>query len=227
MLSDVDLAHIGFLIGDRRRAGMLLALLGGEDLPAGELGARVGASSSLASAHLNRLREAGLVRAERVGRRRLYRIAGPDVAQALEALVAVAPGRPATSLREARQGEALRHARTCYDHLAGELGVALTDALRRQGSLDLTDAGFALTPTGRRRLTELGVDIASAQAGRRTFIRHCIDWTERRPHLAGALGAAIATRFFDLGWVSRRSGSRALDITPVGSQELRARFGLG
>lgn len=227
MLADVDLAQIGSLIGDRRRAGMLLALLGGEDLPAGELGARVGASSSLASAHLNRLRDSGLVTARRIGRRRLYRIAGPEVAEALEALVAVAPGRPARSLRESRQGEALAHARTCYDHVAGELGVALTDALTRQGTLRLSDAGFALTARGRERLGALGVDVASAQAARRTFIRHCIDWTERRPHLAGALGAAIADRLFELQWVSRREGSRALQITPSGARELRAHFGLG
>ena len=227
MLADVDLAHIGALIGDRRRAGMLLALLGGEDLPAGELGARVGASSSLASAHLNRLRDGGLITATRIGRRRLYRIAGPEVAEALEGLVSVAPTRHARSLRESRQGEALRRARTCYDHLAGELGVGLTEALARQGTLRRDDAGLALTDSGRHRLSALGVDIASAQASRRAFTRQCVDWTERRPHLAGALGAAIAARLLDLEWISRRSGSRALEVTPAGSRELRARFGLG
>ncbi len=227
MLADVDLAQIGALIGDRRRAGMLLALLGGEDLPAGEVGARVGASSSLASAHLNRLREGGLVTVRRVGRRRLYRIAGPDIAEALEALAALAPSRPARSLRESRQGEALRQARTCYDHLAGELGVGLTEALRRQGVLRFGDAGFALTDLGHTRLSALGVDVEAAHAGRRTFIRHCVDWTERRPHLAGALGAAITTRCFELDWVKRRPGSRAVEITPMGAREFRARFGLG
>lgn len=227
MLADVDLAHLGALIGDRRRAGMLLALLGGEALPAGELGARVGASSSLASAHLQRLRESGLITVQRDGRRRLYRIAGDEVAEALEALMAIAPGRPARSLRESRHGEALRHARTCYDHLAGELGVALTDALQRQDMLRMGDGAFALTDRGVVRLAALGVEVDRARASRRAFARYCIDWTERRPHLAGSLGAALATRLLELGWVSRRPGSRALSITPTGARELRARFGVG
>lgn len=226
MLVDADLAHVGALIGDRRRAAMLLALLGGEELPARELAARAGASSSLASAHLGKLLEGGLVSAERHGRERRYRISSPEVASAMEALVGVAPARPARSLKESRQGEAIRRARTCYDHLAGELGVGLTDALVRQGVLRTTSSGFDLTPGGQRRLTELGVDVEAARNRRRTFIRHCIDWTERRPHLAGALGAALTARLLELDWVARRPGSRALDITPAGGRELRRRFGL-
>ena len=226
MLVDADLAHVGALLGDRRRAAMLLALLGGEELPARELAARAGASSSLASAHLGKLLEGGLVSAQRAGRERRYRISNPDVAEALEALVGLAPARQANSLRESRQGEAIRRARTCYDHLAGELGVGLTDALVRQGVLRSSASGFELTASGDRRLHDLGVDVQAARARRRTFIRHCIDWTERRPHLAGALGAALAARLLELDWVTRRSGSRALDVTPTGARELRRRFGL-
>ena len=225
-LADVDLARVGALIGDRRRAGMLLALHGGEELTAGELAARVGASSSLASAHLTRLLEGGLVRAERAGRTRRYRIAGADVAEALEALGQLAPARIAGSLREVREGNALRRARTCYDHLAGELGVGLTDALTRQGVLTSDGGCFVLTVPGERRLDVLGVDVGAARSSHRAFARQCIDWTERRPHLAGALGAAVAQRLFELDWIERVPGGRALSLTPQGAGELRARFAL-
>jgi DNA-binding transcriptional ArsR family regulator len=225
-MADVDLARVGALIGDRRRAGMLLALLGGQELTAGELAARVGASSSLASAHLTRLLEGGLVCAERAGRTRRYRIADPEVAEALEALGQLAPPRFAGSLREVREGNALRRARTCYDHLAGELGVGLTDALVRQGVLSGADGCFSLTGPGAQRLHALGVDVASARSSRRVFARQCVDWTERRPHLAGALGAALAKRLFELDWIERLPGGRALRLTEQGAGELRARFAL-
>jgi DNA-binding transcriptional ArsR family regulator len=225
-MADVDLARVGALIGDRRRAGMLLALLSGQELTAGELAARAGASSSLASAHLTRLLAGGMVCAERSGRTRRYRIASPEVAEALEALGQLAPPRPAQSLREVRAANALRHARTCYDHLAGELGVGLTDALIRQGVLASSDGGLALTRPGELRLQALGVDVAAARASRRVFARQCIDWTERRPHLAGALGAAVAGRLFELGWIERLPGGRALTLTTDGAGELRARFAL-
>jgi DNA-binding transcriptional ArsR family regulator len=224
--ADADLARVGALIGDRRRATMLLALLGGEELTASELAARAGASSSLASAHLSKLLGGRLLDVERHGRTRRYRIATPEVAEALEALSALAPPRPAQSLREVRAGEALRHGRTCYDHLAGELGVGLTDAMVRQGTLTPADGSFTLTDPGERRLRELGVDLTAARAARRSFARQCIDWTERQPHLAGALGAALAERLFALGWIERRPGVRALVLTPLGSGELRARFAL-
>lgn len=226
MLADADLAAIASLIGDRRRAGILLALLGGEALPAGELAARTGASSSLASAHLSKLLDGGLVLAERVGRERHYRIAGPEIAHALEALMAVAPERAAASFSESSRGRAIRRARTCYDHLAGELGVGLTEALERQGML--TDAGgaYTLTPSGERRLQALGLDLDALRHSRRPFARQCRDWTERRPHLAGSLGAAIAARMLELRWLKRLPNSRALAVTPQGVRELRSRFAL-
>lgn len=226
MLADADLAHLGALLGDARRAAMLLALMSGEELAAGELAARAGASSSLAAAHLAKLRDGGLISARRQGRERRYRLAGPAVAEALENLLALAPARAPRSLRESNRGAAIQRARTCYDHLAGELGVGLTEALERQGALETTDCGYALTRSGTRRLSDLGVDLTSARLGRRAFTRQCLDWTVRRPHLAGALGAALAARFFELEWVSRRPGSRALMVTPTGASELRARFGL-
>jgi DNA-binding transcriptional ArsR family regulator len=226
MLADADLATVASLIGDRRRAGILLALLGGEALPARELASRIGASSSLASAHLAKLLDGGLVEAQRRGRERHYRIAAPEVARALEGLLAIAPHRPPATLRESARGRAIRRARTCYDHLAGELGVGLTEALERQGSLTGADGAYVLTATGERRLRALGLDLDALRRRRRPFARQCADWTERRPHLAGSLGAALADRMLELRWVERLPNSRALAVTPQGARELRSRFAL-
>jgi DNA-binding transcriptional ArsR family regulator len=226
MLADADLATIAALIGDRRRAGILLALMGGQELPAHELAARVGASSSLASAHLTKLLAGGLLSADRRGRERYYRIADQQTAQALEGLLAIAPGRAARTLRESRRGEAIRHARTCYDHLAGELGVGLTEALQHQHLITAHDAGYTLTAAGETRLQALGIDVTAARRQRRAFARQCVDWTHRRPHLAGALGATIAEQLLALNWLRRIPNSRALVITPSGKQQLRTQFAL-
>jgi DNA-binding transcriptional ArsR family regulator len=226
MLADADLASVGRTLGDELRAAFLLALLGGEELPAGALASRSGASSSLASAHLSKLLEAGFVCARRQGRHRLYRIASDEVAAAIEGLLAIAPHKPVNSLRSAKEAAAIREARTCYDHLAGQLGVALTEALEQQGVLRSADAGWQLTATGETRLRELGVEVAELRQVRRPLLRQCVDWTERRPHLAGALGAAIATRLLQLGWIVRVPDSRAVAVTPVGARHLRADFAL-
>jgi DNA-binding transcriptional ArsR family regulator len=224
MLADADLAKVAGLIGDPHRASFLLALIGGGECSAGELADRAGASSSLASGHLAKLLDGGLVLAERRGRRRYYRLAGPEVARAIEGLLAIAPERRAASLRESTRGEAIRRARTCYDHLAGRLGVALTDSLGAQGVVCVADDGWSLTDTGRRRLEAFGVDVGALETRRRTLIRPCLDWTERRPHLAGALGASLAERIVELGWVERLPQTRALRITAAGARELRREF---
>ena len=201
---------------------MLLALLGGEELPARELAARAGASSSLASSHLAKLIGGGLLCAERRGRNRYYRLADRHIAEAIEAILAIAPQRRARGLRESSQGEAIRHARTCYDHLAGEFGVALTDSLEQQRLIGAPDDGFPLTPAGRQRLSALGLDIEALQNGRRALTRPCLDWTERRAHLAGSLGAALAARLLELDWIRRRSDTRAVSVTDAGRRRLRA-----
>jgi DNA-binding transcriptional ArsR family regulator len=221
MLADADLAKVAALIGDPHRAGFLLALAGGGECSAGELARRTGASTSLASGHLAKLREGGLVEAERRGRNRYYRLAGAEVAEAIEGLLAIAPQRPAASLRESTRGEAIRTARTCYDHFAGGLGVRLTAALERERVLRPAGDGWSLTPAGRERLERLGVDIDGLESARRTMIRSCLDWTERRPHLAGGLGAALAERILELGWVTRLPGTRAVLVTPDGARQLR------
>ena len=211
-------------MGDPNRASMLLALLGGDELPAGELAARAGASSSLASAHLAKLTAGGLVVAERRGRNRYFRLADRGVADAIEAMLTIAPERRARSLRESNRGEAIRHARTCYDHLAGELGVALTDSLVHRGLIGAHSDGYPLTPTGDRRLRALGIDVDGLRGQRRALTRACLDWTERRPHLAGSLGAALATRLLELEWVRRRPDTRAVTVTDAGRRQLRARL---
>jgi hypothetical protein len=148
------------------------------------------------------------------------------VADVLEAMMALAPARRATGLREARHGDAIRRARTCYDHLAGELGVAVTDGLARQGVIELHGGGVTLTDPGRIRLQRLGVDVEAARARRRAFARTCVDWTERRPHLAGALGAALTRRMLDAGWVIRMPATRAVTVTDLGARALRSEFGV-
>jgi DNA-binding transcriptional ArsR family regulator len=226
MLADADLAAMGRALGDSHRARFVLALLGGEELAAGQLAARAGTSSSLTSAHLARLLESGLVTVETRGRRRYYKIASPHVAQSVESLLTIAPHQEANSLRDAARGTSLQRARTCYDHLAGRLGVALADAFERDGVLAPAAGGWDLTSGGRRRLEVLGLDIAALRPGRRPFLRPCLDWTERRPHLAGALGRALADRLLDLGWVRRSPQSRAIVITAPGERQLLAEFAI-
>jgi DNA-binding transcriptional ArsR family regulator len=224
MLADADLAAVGRMLADTHRARFVLALLGGQELTAGELASRAGTSSSLASAHLAKLLESGLLSARKQGRRRYYRLASPGVARAIEALLAIAPHSSATGLANVARGKALQRARTCYDHLAGQLGVALADAFEEHQFIAATDSGWELTTCGERRLGTLGLDTGTLHRGRRPILRPCFDWTERRPHMAGLLGQALATRLLDLGWVRRTASTRALLITPLGQQELLAEF---
>ena len=224
MLADVDLAAVGRMLGDTHRSHFLLDLLGGDELTAGALAIRSGASSSLASAHLGKLLEAGLIGVRRSGRQRLYRLTGPEVAQAIEALLAIAPPHPAAGLRDSSRGEAIRRARTCYDHLAGRLGVALADAFEHRCIIRSHGDRWVLTNRGERELAEFGLDLGELRRRRRAFLRPCLDWSERRPHVAGALGAGVAARFLELDWVRRLPDSRALSLTPAGEAELRARF---
>jgi DNA-binding transcriptional ArsR family regulator len=221
MIADADIAALGAVLADEGRAAMLLALLGGDAITAGDLARIAHRSPSGASAHLRRLCDAGIVVAEDRGRNRFFRLSGPDVADALEALARVAPPRPVRSLRQCEAAHALKRARTCYDHLAGELGVALADALVERELLAVDDACFRLTPTGDAWLGALGIETAALARRRRSQARACIDWTERRPHLGGAVGAAVAETFFARGWVRRLPGGRAIAVSRAGSTWLR------
>jgi len=188
---------------------------------AAELAEAARVSAPTASAHLSKMAAAGLVAVEAAGRHRRYSLAGADVAAAVEALAALAP--PPTEPRARMQ--ALAEARTCYDHLAGRLGVAVARSLVRRGALERSGDRFALTPSGRAYFTEtLGVDVEAALREKRPLARCCLDWTEREPHLAGALGAALARRCLEAGWVERRQASRALKVTSAGSSIFLSQF---
>jgi hypothetical protein len=151
-------------------------------------------------------------------------VGGQEMAQAIEALLAIAPRQAVTGLTGVTRGKALQRARTCYDHLAGQLGVALADALEQQRVLTPAAGGWVLTSQGERRLGALGLDIGALRRSRRSFLRPCLDWTERRPHVAGMLGRVLAGRLLDLGWVRRAEATRAVLITPLGEQQLLAEF---
>jgi len=223
---DVDVAAAAALIGEPTRAVLLLALIEEATLPASELAARARVAASTASEHLARLVAGGLIVGERQGRHRYYRLADPAVATAVEALSAIAPEMPVRALREAAIGEAIRYARTCYDHLAGRLGVELTSSLERDHVLILKGDSYSLGRAARTRLAEIGIDLGELEQQRRTLVRPCLDWSERRRHVAGALGAVLARRLFELEWLRTRNGNRSVEVTPLGQARLLAEFGV-
>lgn len=221
-----SLAEIAALVGNPARANILLALLGGRALTAGELAYTAGVSPQTTSGHLGRLVEAGLLIVKKQGRHAYYQLGSPRVGPMLEGIMAVTADRSPPPPSRWRGEEALRTARTCYDHLAGRLGVALLDALAAAGHVALDGDGGVVTASGAGFLTAFGIGLDRLSAGRRTFCRPCLDWSERRPHLAGALGAALAERCFALGWLQRRAGSRAVTISAAGRHGFDDRFGI-
>jgi DNA-binding transcriptional ArsR family regulator len=220
------IAEIGALIGDPARACMLGSLVDGRARTATELALIAGIAPPTASSHLARLVEGRLLAVERQGRHRYYRLAGPQVAAALEALAVLAAGGPPRHRPPGPREAALRLARTCYDHLAGRLGVALTEAMLRDRLLAADGADYAVTAAGAARLAALAIDLEPLRRQRRCLARACLDWSERRPHLAGALGAALADRLFQLGWLDRLPESRGVRITGAGRDGLAATFAL-
>jgi len=221
MDSESDVPAVTRVLANRARLAMLELLMDGRAHPAGDLAREAGVALSTASGHLAELARAGLVEAEPAGRQRRYRLSRPEVARAIEALAVIAPRRRVSSLRAASAAERLRDGRTCYDHLAGRLGVGITDALLARRALRASDGGFDLTGSGERLLGGIGVDVGAARERRRAFALACLDWTERRSHLAGALGAELCDRLFAIGWVERRGSGRAAALTESGSEGLR------
>jgi DNA-binding transcriptional ArsR family regulator len=212
-----ELAAWAKMLADATRATVCLALLDGRAWTATELAKLAGVSRPTISEHLNLLVDGGLLTEVRQGRHRYVRLAGPDTAELLEGLAALAPRRTelATSLAAASKRDAFARARTCYDHFAGKLGVALTDTMTQRGLLDWSD-GIALTPEGSDWLDQLGIVVEPRRG--RPAVRSCLDVTERRPHLAGAVGAALCAHALRQGWVTRITGGRALKVTDsVGS----------
>ena len=226
MTADVRIAEVAALVGDPARANILAALMGGQALTAGELVQAAGVSPQTTSGHLGKLTDGRLIACIKQGRHRYYRIATPRVAEMLEGIMAVVADSPPRHRPASRLDDAMRNARTCYDHFAGRLGVGITDALCAHGQLVLTDEGGEVTDRGVTFLQEFGVDLAAARSRRRIFCRPCLDWTERRPHLGGTVGAALAERCFDLKWLQRMRDSRALIVTPAGRRGLNDTFGL-
>lgn len=248
---DADIAAVATLFGEPSRARVMAALVDGRALPASALAAEAGVSAPAMSAHLAKLLNSGLVTVEPSGRHRYYRLAGPKVAAVLEAMAVLAPQRPITSLRQGTKAEAMRRARTCYDHLAGRLGSDLTAALLDAGALEPVDGNLctdrrpgdplaAAIPRGNEAyrlgdgagpvFADLGVDIDAAilAAGRtgRLPLRFCVDWTEQRHHLAGQLGAELCRSFVDRGWIERVPQQRAVRITHAGRTGLAAKLGV-
>ena len=220
------IAIIAALIGDPARANILSALMGGQALTAGELSWHAGVGAPTTSGHLAKLTEAGLLEVERQGRHRYYRLASPDIAQAMESLMAVATAGPRRHRPPGPKDEALRAARTCYDHLAGRLGTALADRLNDLGLVILGDGGALVTEEGRGFLDGLGLRFPESGESRRPLCRTCLDWSERRPHLAGRLGAALLTCSLERGWIVRIPDSRAVTITDAGSEGFATVFGI-
>ena len=220
MTGDADIAAIGALIGDRTRARFLCELVGGESRRASELASAAGVSRATASFHLGRLLAANLLEVSTDGRHRTYRLAGAEVAQAIEALQRIAPRQAIRSLRAAANVDKLSHARFCYDHLAGRLAIELVEAMTAAGLITFQGDRFEVTEQGTSWFGELGIDVAKLRTARRSFARACLDWSERRPHLAGALGAALAARLLELDWIERAPHSRAARLTPKGRARL-------
>jgi DNA-binding transcriptional ArsR family regulator len=218
---DRDLAAVARLIGDPARAAILRALADGREWPAGELARQAGVHPATATAHLHRLAQGGLVCVRVQGRHRYHRLAGVQVAAALEALAQLAPPLEIRSLRQDQQAQRLAEARTCYDHLAGRRGVELRERLLETGALRLIgERDHELTERGERLVAGLGVELAPLRASRRIFARSCLDWTDRRPHLAGVLPAMLTARFIALGWLVPGSG-RELHVAAEYSQNLQ------
>jgi DNA-binding transcriptional ArsR family regulator len=234
---DTDIAPAAALMADPTRATMLRALIPDRPLAAGELARLAGVSAATASFHLAKLMEGGMIAVARQGRHRYYRLASHEVAAALEALGLIGQVLPVRTLRQSREATALAEARTCYDHLAGRAGVGLLDAMLVRGLLredDFSrtipgasaDSRFEVTGAGAGTLGSFGLNMGEIRRSRRRFAGACIDWTQRRWHLNGALAAAITTRLFELGWIEHGQRRRSVRITPAGAEGLALTFGL-
>ena len=226
MTTGAKMAVIASLVGESGRARMLIALMDGRALTATELAQLAGVSASTASGHLGKLTQAGLLAVLPQGRHRYFRLASPAVARLLEGIMVVA-GEPTSERPEPRVGRLLREARTCYDHLAGRLGVALTDALVQKGAIELGDEAGRVTEFGESFLQSFGISLSPPKRqSRRLYCRPCLDWSERRFHLAGVLGSALLARTLELGWIIRANEGRAVSVTPKGRRGFSDRFGM-
>ncbi|MDM9626698.1 helix-turn-helix transcriptional regulator [Rhizobium sp. S152] len=219
-----DIAQIGALIGDPARANMLTALMGGKALTATELAAAGGITLQTASTHLAKLEAGRLLAQRKQGRHRYFTLADDAVGKLLESIMGFAAGRGHLRHQPGPKEPALRKARICYDHLAGDYGVRMLDSLVARGAIDAVGDGLALTAKGEDTFKCIGINVADLKTSRRPLCRSCLDWSERRAHLAGSLGKALLASFFDKGWARRTAGSRSVIFSPEGERRFLALF---
>lgn len=219
MKAGTDLAQIGSLVGDPARANMLAALMGGMALTASELAQEAGVTLSTASAHLSKLADGGLISMAKQGRHRYYALAEPRVAAMLESIMGVAASLGPKRVLPGPRDRALREARVCYDHLAGEMGVAMLDSFVGRGFIELNDGHPLLSEEGASFFTSLDIDVEGIRWKRRPLCRTCLDWSVRRAHLAGGLGGAMLEKILAKGWARREDNSRIIRFTPMGRRE--------
>jgi len=220
------IAEVADLIGDAARANILSALMGGQPLTAGELARHAGVTPQTTSGHLGKLADAQLISVEKQGRHRYYRLTSPDVAHAIHALMALAANGPKRHHPIGPKDLALRFARTCYDHIAGRLAIAVTDAVTDKGYVLLADGAGLITNEGQRFFRDFGIKLDQVARHKRPVCRTCLDWSERLPHLAGRLGAQLLDRSLELGWIKRTTESRALSLTRPGEIGFSSTFNL-
>ena len=219
------MAMIASLVGDPARSNMLTALMSGRALTATELAQEAGITPQTASSHLAKLEAGHLVVPEKQGRHRYFRLSGPDVATVLEGLMGLAARAGHLRVRTGPSDPGLRRARVCYDHLAGDLGVRMLDSMTEKGLLRAQKDSVALTSQGERFVADLGIDLSALGGSRRPLCKTCLDWSVRRSHLAGSLGAAILSRFYELNWAKREKGNRVVTFSPKGATRFNALFG--
>ncbi len=222
-----DIAHIAALIGDPARANMLTALMSGKALTVSELAEEAGVTIQTASSHLSKLDDGGLLRPRKQGRHKYFSLASDDVAHVLEALMGLAAGSGHLRKRTGPRDAALRQARVCYNHLAGDRGTQMFDSLIAQGHLTLISDDLILTQSGHAFVTELGIDLTELRKNKSPLCRECLDWSERRSHLAGGLGRAFLRRFEDLSWAKRDAKTRVVSFTATGAKEFEKLFSVG
>ncbi len=222
-----DIAHIAALIGDPARANMLTALMSGRALTVSELAEEAGVTIQTASSHLSKLDDGGLLRPRKQGRHKYFSLASDDVAHVLEALMGLAAGSGHLRKRTGPKDAALRQARVCYNHLAGDMGTQMFDSLIAQGHLTLISDDLILTQSGQAFVAELGIDLTELRKNKSPLCRECLDWSERRSHLAGGLGRAFLRRFEDLSWAKRDAKTRVVSFTATGAKEFEKLFSVG
>ncbi|MGK6313827.1 ArsR/SmtB family transcription factor [Neorhizobium sp. DT-125] len=219
-----DIARIGTLIGDPARANMLTVLSGGQALTATELAQAAGVTLQTASSHLSRLEDGGLISQRKQGRHRYFTLADAATGALIETIMGFAASRGHLRHRPGPKDPALRKARVCYDHLAGDYGVRMLDSFVARGAIETDGENLTMTEEGRAELGKLGIDVASLASGRRPLCKSCLDWSERRSHLAGTLGKALLSHFLKKGWARRSGESRAVLFTPDGERKFLTLF---